>query len=373
MKTRLLKLIDRLVGTLVTVCSSPSSVSSIPEVRSIMFIRPGGIGDAVLLSTAIYSLKRSCPECHITVLAEQRNAGIFQIVSGVDVILCYDRALELVQALQTSCDVVIDTEQWYYLSAVVARLVRAPVKIGFATNERRRMFTHKIEYDLNAQETDNFFALLEPLGVDGQQPSETADVQLPQQSVSRACQLLQPLNSDPFVAVFIGSSVPEKCWGVDRFSQLVGRLSDFGFKALIIGGEGERAAGVVAVGSKGLNLAGMTSLAETAAVIARSSLVVSGDSGVLHIAASLDIPTVSLFGPSSAEKWAPRGERHIVIKKDLPCSPCSKFGTIPACPIHVQCMRDITVDEVFNAVTMLLTSTGALSSRCCKRDWIETV
>jgi ADP-heptose:LPS heptosyltransferase len=99
--------------------------------------------------------------------------------------------------------------------------------------------------------------------------------------------------------------------------------------------------------------------------------LLSGDSGVLHIAMGLGVPTVSLFGPGRAGKWAPRGERHIVINKGLSCSPCTTFGTTPPCPISAQCLNDITVDEVFNAVAVLLTATGGLSSACCKKEWIE--
>jgi ADP-heptose:LPS heptosyltransferase len=98
----------------------------------------------------------------------------------------------------------------------------------------------------------------------------------------------------------------------------------------------------------------------------------SGDSGVLHIAVGLGVPTVSLFGPGRTKKWAPQGALHIVINKGLACSPCTTFGTTPPCPHDARCMRDISADEVINAVTMLLTSTGAMPSGCCKRDWIET-
>jgi len=129
---------------------------------------------------------------------------------------------------------------------------------------------------------------------------------------------------------------------------------------------------VITAGGLGLNLAGMTSLSESAAIIQKSSLLLSGDSGVLHIAVGLGVPTVSLFGPGRVKKWAPRGDRHIVINKELPCSPCTSFGTTPPCPNKTRCMSDITVDEVVNAVTMLLTSVGAMPSKCCKRDWIET-
>jgi lipopolysaccharide heptosyltransferase II len=366
-----IKCIDRLAGSiLVSLIVKKKPVKGGP-VRSILLIRPGGIGDAVLLAPAINSLKKIYPDCHITILAEQRNADVFSLLPGIEKVLCYDRPNEFIQALRGRYDVMVDTEQWYRLSAVVARLVRAPVKIGFDTNDRRRMFTHSIPYDLNAYEPDNFLALLNPLGVDSQRDPETVSLSLPPQSVSRAGQWLQTLNSDPFVVIFPGSSIPEKCWGTERFIQVSRQIAGYGFKTVVVGGRKDRADGNVIAGAGGLNLAGMTTLAESAAVIARSGLVVSGDSGVLHLAAGQDVPTVSLFGPSSVAKWAPRGDKHIVLSKKLSCSPCSKFGTTPPCTIEARCMRDITVDEVVNAVTMLLTSLGAMPSQCCKRDWIE--
>ncbi|MRR37660.1 glycosyltransferase family 9 protein, partial [bacterium] len=68
----------------------------------------------------------------------------------------------------------------------------------------------------------------------------------------------------------------------------------------------------------------------------------------------LGIPTVSLFGPGRAKKWAPRGDNHIVVNKHLPCSPCTTFGYTPKCHINARCMADISVDEVEQAVMTLL-------------------
>jgi ADP-heptose:LPS heptosyltransferase len=86
----------------------------------------------------------------------------------------------------------------------------------------------------------------------------------------------------------------------------------------------------------------------------RSQLLISGDSGVLHLGVGLGTPTVSLFGPGIADKWAPRGEQHIVINHKLPCSPGTRFGTTPPCPIGAKCIQDITVDEVFAASMKLV-------------------
>ena len=342
-------------------------------VTSLLLIRPGGIGDAVLLAPAISSLKKTFPSVHITLLAEQRNAGVFSLIPGVDSLLCYDRPRELLQALRGRYDAVIDTEQSHRLSAVVARFAKSAVKIGFDTNERRRMFTHTVPYSHDDYEAVSFTHLLEPLGIDAVDVETGAPFLSPPGAVCvTASAQMEPLHDEPFVAIFPGASIPERRWVADRFRRVAEVLSVIRIKVVIVGGKEDRQQGEVIVGGDlGLNLAGLTSLAETAAVIQKSSLLLSGDSGVLHLAVGLGTATVSLFGPGRAKKWAPQGDRHIVINKGLTCSPCTTFGTTPTCPIDARCMRDISVDEVVNAVTMLLTSLGAMPSKCCKRDWIE--
>jgi ADP-heptose:LPS heptosyltransferase len=374
MKITLLKKIDAVIGYL-SASALPQPVRrNLPSpVSSLLLIRPGGIGDAVLLALAINSIKKNYPAIYITVLAEKRNAGVFQLIPGVDRLLCYNHPSELLQALRCSYDAVIDTEQWHRLPAVVARNVAAPVKIGFDTNERRRMFTHPIPYAHDDYEAASFAHLLAPIGIEAIAVEMVAPfLSIPEAAACKAAGLLESLHDEPFVVAFPGASIPERRWGADRFRRVAEVLSVFGIRMVIVGGKEDRQQGDVIIGGGlGLNLAGLTSLSETAAVIQKSALLLSGDSGVLHIAVGLGVPTVSLFGPGRAKKWAPRGGQHIVINRKLTCSPCTTFGTTPTCPINARCMLDITVDEVVNAVTMLLTSLGAMPSRCCKRDWIE--
>lgn len=354
MRIRLLKSIDRLMGVIVTNCLPAAPLRILPNPQHFLLIRPGGIGDAVLLIPTIKALMHMYPGCKIDILAERRNASVFHLVIGIRTVYLYDTLSGLSSSLCNRYDVVIDTEQWYRLSAVVARLFRAPAKIGFGTNERRRMFTHAIQYEMDACESDNFQALLKPLGVDSQWDRSSVALDLPANSVSNVSQFLLPFCSASFVVIFPGASIPEKRWGIERFSYVAKRLSEYGYKVVVVGGKEDLTDGDEIVGDAVLNLAGMTTLPETAAIIARSRLLISGDSGVLHIAAGLNIPTVSIFGPSSASKWAPQGERHIVINHHMPCSPCSKFGTIPPCPNNARCISGITTDEVMEAVVRSL-------------------
>ncbi len=357
MNIKAMKLIDSAVGWIATsFIPAPKQRKPLSLFISLLFIRPGGIGDAVLLAPAICSVKHAYPKSRITVLAERRNAGIFSLVPEVDEVLCYDQPREFLHALRGCYDVVIDTEQSHRLSAVVARFSSAPVKIGFDTNERRRMFTHPIPYSHDDYEAVSFTNLLELFGIETLAVNmETPFLSVPDAASSKAAGLLESLHGEPFVAVFPGASIPERRWGVDRFRLVAEVLSVFGIKIVVVGGKEDRQMGaVIADGGLGLNLAGLTSLSETAAVIQKSSLLLSGDSGVLHVAVGLGVPTVSLFGPGRVKKWAPRGDKHRVINKGLPCSPCTTFGNTPHCPVDARCMSDITVEEVDRAVLELL-------------------
>jgi ADP-heptose:LPS heptosyltransferase len=352
-----LKKVDGVIGSLLArVLPRPIQPETpLSHVSSLLLIRPGGIGDAVLLAPVIGRLREIFPVARIEVLAEKRNTGAFALCPGIDRVLCYDQPGELGHALKSRYDVVIDSEQWHRLSALVARMIRSQIKIGFGTNERKRLFTHSVDYNHENYELDSFFELLKPLGVERPARILSPFLTIPIVDQETADNMLGDLRDGPFVALFPGASIAERCWGTEKFRQLAGRLIAEGFAVVVVGGKEDIAAGRGIVdGFSALNLAGKTSLCGTAGVLKRSQLLVSGDSGVLHLGVGLGTPTVSLFGPGIAAKWAPRGAQHVVINHKLPCSPCTRFGTTPPCPIGAKCIQDIAVDEVFMAAQKLL-------------------
>lgn len=321
---------------------------------SVLVLRPGGIGDAVLLAPAIRALKSRYPDARITVLAERRNGAIFSLSPAVDRVFLYDRPRELLAAIRCGYDVVIDTEQWHRLSAVVARLPRAPVSIGYSTNKRQRLFTHPVPYAHDDYEMDSFYHLLSPLEINSPE-SDAPFLEIPGEVDRTAAVLLGDYAERTLILLFPGASIPERRWGGERFRELALRLRKTGGSIVVIGGEGDRRDGdLICARGVGLNLAGQTSLVESAAVLRRAAVLVSGDSGLLHIGVGLGVPTVSLFGPGIAAKWAPRGSKHIAINKNLPCSPCTRFGYTPKCPIKAKCMSEISVEEVAEAAERLL-------------------
>jgi len=356
LKVRLLKIVDRFIGNIAVFFMSKPKQAAWENPRSILFIRPGGIGDAVHLLGAIRAVKDRYPESTITVLAEKRNAAIFTFCGAISRILLYERPTELMAAIRGRFDAVIDTEQWHRLSAVIARLSGAPLLVGYATNNRKKLFTHPIPYCHDIRESESFLTLLQPLGISPATMSAPL-LELPAEAVVAAEHKIAVLNGEPFVALFPGASIPERRWGTEKFRNLAERIHGWGRAVIVVGGKGDEAAGdAIVSGGVGLNLAGKTSLAETAALLQRCLLLVTGDSGLLHIAVELQVPTVSLFGPGIEQKWAPRGGQHIVLNKYLSCSPCTRFGYTPRCRFGANCLDQITVDDVEQAVRRILGS-----------------
>lgn len=349
---QILKAIDPLVGRLGMLLPRPEGKPDfVPQ--SALFIRPGGIGDAVLLVPVIRAFRARYPDVAVDILAERRNAGVFSLCPEVRLVCCYDIPSEFFAILRSRYDVVIDTEQWHRLSSVVARIVRAGVRVGFATNDRSRLFSNQVFYCQDDYEANSFMHLLSPLGYVPVSEEYGPFLSISARDSEVAAAFLAPLGGGPFVTLFPGASIAERRWGPEKFRELARRLRRT-CEVVIVGGAVDHDDAAMIEQSGALNLAGKTNLAETAAIITRSSLLVSGDSGILHIAVGFGIPTVSLFGPGRAKKWAPRGENHIVINKNLSCSPCTTFGYTPKCPINARCMAKISVDEVEQAIRTLL-------------------
>lgn len=357
-KIKLIKSIDRIAGKIFVFLLSvrgkfQRDISA--GIENILLIRPGGIGDAVLLLPVIQSLREHFHNIRIDVLCEKRNAGIFELARGINRLYRYDSGFALFRCLGNRYDVVIDTEQWHRLSAAVAALTSSPVKIGFATNERGKLFSHRIPYSHDDYEVLSFFLLVEPLT--STKPDFNADkpfIDIADDSFPGS--FLELSKNDRVIAIFPGASVRERRWGGERFGKVAKALEDEGYKILILGSRADRSdADVIKkYATRCVDLTGRTSLRDVAAILKRCRLLIAADSGIMHIGYAVGTPMVSLFGSGIEKKWAPCGKKHIVINKHLPCSPCTRFGYTPRCKRNVECLTLISTEEVVDSARSLL-------------------
>ena len=357
-KIKFLKLLDKTVGK-VFVGFFPASEKSIivPEkIRKILFIRPGGIGDLVLLFPAISALAEFFPGAEIDLLCEKRNAGIAKRTKSVKNIYLYDRGLDIFKCMRNEYDVVIDTEQWHRLSAVTAYLTGAPIRIGYATNERKKLFTHPLPYSHDEYEVYSFFHLIEPLA--GKTPSFDPDMPFLEtpEGFPPGLSFLPQEKRNKLVAVFPGATVRERKWENSKFGRVAEELINKGYAVVILGSVADkRDAEAIRRRAGGcIDLTGKTTLEEAASVLKACKALLTSDSGLMHVAYAVGTPTVSLFGSGIEKKWAPRGKRHIAINKGPGCSPCTRFGYTPRCPRNVECLSSIKVPEVVEGLGKIL-------------------
>ncbi|HEX9079399.1 MAG TPA: glycosyltransferase family 9 protein, partial [Desulfuromonadaceae bacterium] len=164
------------------------------------------------------------------------------------------------------------------------------------------------------------------------------------------------------VALNPGASFRIKCWPPGRFAQLGARLMDeLGTGIILVGGGGERDLAEeisAALTHPPLDLVGRTDLMQLGGVLKRCALLVSGDTGPMHMATAVGTPVIALFGAIDPARTGPVGEGHMVIRhREIPCVPCVAKECVNR--RNLACMEEITVDEVFNAVVEVLARRGA--------------
>jgi ADP-heptose:LPS heptosyltransferase len=359
-------LLCRILGCLPSVAvregGSPSVRSG--DIRRILVIRPGGMGDMLLLLPVLQQLRKCLPDAVVDLACESRNLGVLELVGLSDRAVAYDSHpfAFLRQLRHTGYDVVLDTEQFHHFSAVFALLAGAPVRVGFKINPiRNPLYTHLVNYAPDGRETEQFARLLAPLGIPaGPAPltgllAKRSFPLPPDESGALATALREGA-----VALHAAASTPFKQWPPERFAELGAALwREFKLRTVLIGNERDRAvcseidAGF-AVQSVPMPVAARAQgLGETAGILQRARLFVGPDSGLAHLAAALDVPTVVLFGPSDPDKWGVEDGRHVIIRKGLPCSPCFIFGYHKPCRT-ISCMRKISVEDVLAQCRLLM-------------------
>ncbi len=370
-KLKLLQSADRLLGPYlyrharpkVRALSRSDAGQPIPReaVHRLLVIRPGGLGDAILCQPMLQALRNFYGAARIDLLVETRNAGIHSIEKMYDRIFCYDANPVSVwrNLRQTNYDLIVDTEQYHHLSSLVANSLGPEYLCGFDTLDRGRLQTHSVDYSEDEYEVFAFNRLAEavigkPIPFDVEQPFMSIN----SHALGEFAPTITRANNRKIVVFAPAAAGAYKAWSSERYAEVARRLIDRNCFVILLGGkDAESTAQLICSGDTSqniLNLTGRTTLAQTAGILQRSRLLISADTGVMHLAYGVGVSTVSLFGPGLYKKWAPPAKRHRIVRKSLSCSPCTKFGVVPPCPYDAACMRDIEVDEVMRSAEELL-------------------
>jgi heptosyltransferase-2 len=325
------------------------------------------LGDAVMNTAAISALRAQDPEGHLAVLAIPWVAEIFCHHPDVDDILVYDRrgrdagirgtwsTARRVKSMGFDRAYVLPNS---FSSAVIPFLAGVPRRIGYAVNGRSLLLTDRRERTDEILKQHHVRHYLELAGA-----AEPAAFQ-PRLSVSEeetaaARGTFARNGLDPevgFIGLAPGAAYgPAKQWFPDRFAAAADRIrAEMEHGIVIFGSEGDREAGAevtAAISGTVLDLTGKTTLRELMGLLVLCRLLITNDSGTMHLAAALGTPVVAIFGSTEPDLTGPVGGPASVIRHRIECSPCfdrtCRFG-------HYRCMKLVEVEDVARAGMELL-------------------
>lgn len=325
--------------------------------QNILIIKPGAMGDLLQLTPTIRALRTRFPSARIDILVgNAASVDLFRHHPDIANVLVYDqrgehRSLSSLFSLwwqmrNQGYDLVINFQRsnmktWFLTSAAF------PCRIQVYHKTRTKV-VHAIRDHLKT---------VEPLGVspDG----DELDLYLAGEHRNYATELFEfhGLDKRPVVALNPGASHPVNRWSTASFAALADRIStELNAAVIIVGGGGDTplALDIDRLSSAHpLILTGTTTLLQLGAVLEKSTLLVSGDTGPMHMATAVRTPVIALFGAADPERSGPVGAGNRVIQATgLTCVPC--ISRTCSAKQQMECMERITVDEVFEAVKEML-------------------
>ena len=337
--------------------------------NSFLIVRLGSLGDVVHGIPVAAALRHEYPGARIDWMVDPRYVELLDLVKGIDRRIPVDpRAIKqgagrekfrttLRELREADYDAVIDL-QGLLKSAMLARSVHGRQTIGFPRKHLReqmaRLFytvapdpgeaTHVIYKNM---------ALLEPLKVVDRRLRFPLDIP----RTPTVVQVVARFAPDGYVLINPGAAWPNKQWPPDRFGQVAAAIArDFGWKSLVLWGPGEQdiAHAVVAASDGAAVASPPTTISDLVGIARHARLMISGDTGPVHIAGALGTPIVALYGPTRPERNGPWGLHDIALSRVQQCSCVYQRS----CRKDVRCIDDISVAEVVSAVHRRIGSRG---------------
>jgi len=333
------------------------------ETEKILIRGPNWVGDAVLAIPAMKAVRERFPHAEITLLVRPWVAGLFTSAPFIDKVWSEEKPSSLSDWARMTKEI---RARGFYLglllpnsfeSALMMLLGGIPQRIGYATDGRRWMLTKSlVPADKLQHQVRYYFELVKVLSAATDPPSIEIQATTDERSSARRLLAAEGIPMDaPFLVLNPGAAYGSaKRWHEHRFASVADTLAlELGLQVALIGSEKER---VVAekireqMTSGVALLSGKTSLETLIGVLAESSLMITNDSGPMHIAAALGVPTVAVFGSTDERVTGPSGARTRVVKHAVECSPC----LLRECPIDHRCMNAVTVQDVCLAARELM-------------------
>jgi lipopolysaccharide heptosyltransferase I len=344
-----------------------------------LLVKPSALGDVVHALPVAATLKRRYPNVALDWLVEEETADIVRGHPAVAEVVVSGRRRWLRQLREPTkvgrtlreirrfaadlrgrrYDGVLDL-QGLLKSALYVLATRAPIRVGFAEGREGApwVLTHRVVAPAQpVHAVERYLALA--AAVDATEPIREFHIALAPEDRAMANSLLAAAPR-PRVVLHPAARWRTKRWAVERWRDLAASLQAEGIAVILTGGREDTAlAAAIAAGltPAPLSLAGSVSLKVLAAILDEVELMITVDSGPMHMAAAMGTPVVALFGPTDPLRTGPLGPG-MILRRSLPCSPCLQRR----CQIAdtYRCMRDLGVAEIREAARSLLQARAAI-------------
>ena len=342
------------------------------NIRNILLIQLGDIGDVVLSFPAMKALRDRFPQAKIMSAVRQKAGDLPEDCPWIDGVIAIDQQKRSVKEeiayqwrffsdlRKHRFDLAIDMRTGTR-GAILAFLSGASQRISFYADDgklwRNRLFTNlaKIDYQIGQYVGDYYSSILNAYQINTQSNLPRLPVSSEKQAVINSLLKAEHIPADrPLIAIQPFSLWQYKEWKKENYAALIGQIiEEYGAAVIITGSpdEKERAEEIIRLikHENVYNFAGKTSVGMLAALLSVCNLFIGSDSAGIHIAAAVGTPTISIFGPSSSASWAPKGEQHVVVQnKKFSCIPCRNKGCQDT--EISRCLDELSVDEVMQAI-----------------------
>jgi heptosyltransferase-2 len=323
------------------------------------------VGDTIISFPAISALRHQFPKACIAVLSKFHLTELWRANPDIDEVISYDMPAgvgrgfgelkigRLIRQKEIDLAVIFPRS---FSSALMVFLGGVPQRIGYKGEGRGLLLTERVACTselLSRHRMYYYLHLIEALGRCPSPPLPTLSLNGKLEGWADVFLSRTDLRRELLIGLNPGATYGEaKCWSPARFAELGRRLiKDHGASILIFGSSRPQekmlntsiAAGI---GEGCLNLSGETSLLQLAALLRRCRLLITNDTGTMHVAAAVGTKVIAIFGPTDPRTTSPLGEGHVVIRREVSCDPCLKR----VCHTDHRCMELISVTNVIEAV-----------------------
>jgi lipopolysaccharide heptosyltransferase II len=337
--------------------------------KRILIVRTDRIGDVVLSTPVIRSLRKALPDAYLGIMVRPEHRELVEGNPDLNAVILCDKAGSE-QGILGALRFARKLREHRFDTALILHSTNRVILLSWLAGIRRRvgyarrmkwLLTQRIPYikrEGNRHELEYNLDLLPMIGVSRRDrelmvPTTPAQARKVEDFLAGA----GPIGA-PLVVLHPGASCPSKRWPAERFAEVGRRLSEkHSARVVVVAGSDGAAQGeevLRRMGGKAVNALGIFSLGELVCLFRKAACLVSNDSGPVHLACAAAAPVISIFGRwgggLSPTRWGPTGPNSVVLHHDIGCRPCLAHR----CPIRFACLETVTVGAVLAAVENLM-------------------